>query len=154
MWQKFLILVYTVQNTRSVGRVANYISGWGSWKLAIVHCFLKIKMLQSSLKFPCRFKLLVNCFYNWCPLGHREGGQGGQWPRGPWTLRVPSESPSKWHWQISLWKVEDLFFFWGHIKIRRKLWHSPLPFWSTQNHRCLIFKLTPGPRLCSSKLYG
>ena len=102
----------------------------------MVHCFLKIKMLQNFLKFPCRFRLLVNCFHNWCPLGHREGGQGRQWPQGPWTFRGPSEDPSKWHWQISLWKIEDLFF-WDHIKIRRKLWHS----------RCLIFELTPCPRL-------
>ena len=38
-------------------------------------------------------------------------------------------------------------FFLDHIKIRRKLWHFLFPFWSTQNQRCLIFELTPGPRL-------
>ena len=55
--------------------------------------------------------------------GHREGGQGGQWPRVPWSLGCPwasgdplegpwiSGGPWKWHWQISLWNIEDLFLF-------------------------------------------
>ena len=42
--------------------------------------------------------------------------------------------------------IEDLFFWRSH-KIWRKLWHYPLLFWSTQNRRCLIFELTPGPCL-------
>ena len=42
--------------------------------------------------------------------------------------------------------LEDLFFR-DHIKMRRKLWHFSLLFWTTQNQRCVIFELTPGPRL-------
>ena len=48
--------------------------------------------------------------------------------------------------------LKDLFFifFGDHIKIRRKLWHFSLLFWSTQNWRCSIFELNPGPRLALS----
>ena len=121
---------------------------------------------------------------------YERGGSVGQWPRGPWILGGPSwgllastgpaedpwalEGPSKWHWEVSMWKTEDLFFFFGnHIKIRTKLWHFsvktfflggrspqiqtkpwhiPRPFWSLQNWRCVIFELTPGPRLALGAL--
>ena len=41
------------------------------------------------------------------------------------------------------------FFFWGgrSHQIQTKPWHIPCPFWSLQNWRCVIFELTPGPRL-------
>ena len=42
--------------------------------------------------------------------------------------------------------LEDLFFL-DHIKIRRKLCHFPILFWTTQNQSCIIFDLTPDPRL-------
>ena len=55
--------------------------------------------------------------------GHREGGsEVRQWPRCPWSLGGPSgglwasRGPWtsgglwKWHWQISLCNIEDLFF--------------------------------------------
>ena len=44
---------------------------------------------------------------------------------------------------------KDLFFWGGRdpIKIQIKLWHIPHLFWSLQNWRCVIFELTPGPRL-------
>ena len=55
---------------------------------------------------------------------HREGGsEVRQWPRfpwslggpsgGPWALRGPWTSGGVWkgHWQISLWNIEDLFFW-------------------------------------------
>ena len=58
--------------------------------------------------------------------GHREGGSKvRQWPRCPWSLGGPLGCPWasrgpwisggvwKWHWQISLWNIEDLF--WGGI---------------------------------------
>ena len=35
--------------------------------------------------------------------GLREGGQGVQWPLGPWVLGGPWEGPSKWN-------IEDFFF--------------------------------------------
>ena len=58
--------------------------------------------------------------------GHREGGsEVRQWPRCPWSLGGPSGGPWasrgpctsggvwEWHWQISLWNIEDLF--WGGL---------------------------------------
>ena len=54
--------------------------------------------------------------------GHREGGsEVRQWPWCPWSLDGQSGDPWalrgpwtsggvwKWHWQISLWNIEDLF---------------------------------------------
>ena len=46
------------------------------------------------------------------------------------------------------------FFFFDHIKLWRKLWDFPLLLWSTQNRRCLIFELTPGPRLAHGAAGG
>ena len=48
-------------------------------------------------------------------------------------------------------KPKTFFFVFGDpIKIVRKVWHFSRLFWSSQNRRCLIFKLTPGPRLALS----
>ena len=33
------------------------------------------------------------------------------------------------------------------MKIRTKLWHFPRLFWSSENRRCVMFELAPGPRL-------
>ena len=33
------------------------------------------------------------------------------------------------------------------MKIRKKLWHFPRLIWSSQNRRCVLFELTPDPRL-------
>ena len=46
-----------------------------------------------------------------------------------------------------LWHFPWRPFFWDHIKIWTKLWYFPRLFWSSQNRRCLIFKLTPRPCL-------
>ena len=48
-----------------------------------------------------------------------------------------------WHFS-----VKNFFFvFGGHIRIRTKLWQFSRLFWSSQNRRCVIFELTPGPCL-------
>ena len=48
--------------------------------------------------------LVLFCFVpwpkGWGMQGLREGGHGGQWPRGPWASGCP------WHWQNSLWKTQ------------------------------------------------
>ena len=56
------------------------------------------------------------------------GGQGGQRPRGPWTLggqgaqqRAHRNDPEK-----SACERPKTFFFGDHIKIRRKRWHFSL----------------------------
>ena len=101
------------------------------------------------------------------PMGFRSWGPlaSGHPTEDPWA----SEGPSKWHWENSVWKTKDLFlifcrshqnsektvvffygdlfFFGGHMKIQTKLWHFSGLFWSSQNRKCLIFELTPCPRL-------
>ena len=39
------------------------------------------------------------------------------------------------------------FFFGNHMKILRKLGHLPFLFWTTQIQSCMLFELTPGPRV-------
>ena len=44
--------------------------------------------------------------------------------------------------------ISKTFFIFGdHIKIRKKMWHFPLLFWSSQSRRCPIFELILGPCL-------
>ena len=74
-----------------------------------------------------------------CRQGHREGGSGGTMTPGPMELRGPIRWPMDFRGLMEMtlknWFVEHLrsfFFFGDHIKIRRKLWHFPLLFWSLQ----------------------
>ena len=52
--------------------------------------------------------------------------------------------------RTKLWHFSVKTFFLGggrSHQIQTKPWHIPRPFWSLQNWRCVIFELTPGPRL-------
>ena len=42
---------------------------------------------------------------------------------------------------------EAFFYFGDNVQVRKKLWHFPRLFWSSQNRKCVIFELAPGPRL-------
>ena len=57
-----LVLVYSIHALSVVSQITVVCEVAESlqWYTA----FLKIKMLQRSLKFLCRFRLLVNCFHN------------------------------------------------------------------------------------------
>ena len=72
---------------------------------------------------------------------YQEGGQGEQRPWGPWSLGGSWVSGGlwKWHWQISLWNIEDQF--------GKNCCIFLFVFLGSQSRRCPIFELTPGPRL-------
>ena len=87
--------------------------------------------------------------------GHREGGKGVQWPRGPWTLEgqwgspwalgrpLASEGPWAREGPIEMTlrnqhvRPEDLFF-WDQIILRTKLQHFLRLFWCSQNRKSVL----------------
>ena len=87
--------------------------------------------------------------------GHREGGsEVRQWPRCPWSLGGPWASRGpwtaggvwKWHWQISLWNIEDLFLGGSHQNPKKIVAFSS-SFLKFTKQEMPIFELTPSLRL-------
>ena len=89
--------------------------------------------------------------------GLREGGQGVQWPRGPWAEEGPIEISTCglktfffWDHLISTGKIVRIsvktFFFWDHLLFRTKLQQFLRLFWSSQNRKSVRYELAPGLR--------
>ena len=108
------------------------------------------------------FFLLVT--WSWASVRASKRGAGGTMAPGPMVFRGHMRRPNGLHrahrnetpktfffWRSPEFRQtnrfnsgEDLFFFWDHLKIRRKVSHFPCLFWTAQNQRCVIFELSPG----------